>query len=57
MLGLIHDINQDQDDEPKSANELSPSAAAALEDAKKSNSSKYSEWLMELVEVMADYEN
>lgn len=50
ILGLIYDINQDQDDEPKSAIE-------ANDDARKQNSAKYSEWLMELVEVMADYEN
>jgi exocyst complex component 4 len=51
MLGLIYDINQDQDDEPKSGLD------SAAEEARKSNSSKYSEWLMELVEAMADYEN
>ncbi|CAO3657286.1 unnamed protein product [Mucor hiemalis] len=45
VLALIHDINQDRDDESKSAN------------GEVSSSSKYSEWLMELVEVMADYEN
>ncbi|CAO3607525.1 unnamed protein product [Mucor fragilis] len=55
MLGLIHDINQDQDDEPKSA--LESASSAKLEETRKNNSNKYSEWLMELVEVMADYEN
>ncbi|KAG2192041.1 hypothetical protein INT46_011644 [Mucor plumbeus] len=55
LLGLIHDINQDQDDEPKSA--LESASSAKLEDTRKNNSNKYSEWLMELVEVMADYEN
>jgi exocyst complex component 4 len=46
---LIHDINQEREDEPNSASD------SHAED-RKSNSSKYSEWLMELVEVMADYE-
>jgi len=55
MLGLIHDINQDQDDEPKSA--LESASSSKLEETRKNNSNKYSEWLMELVEVMADYEN
>jgi hypothetical protein len=53
LLGLIHDINQDQDDEHKANGESS----ASLEETRKSNSKKYSEWLMELVDVMADYEN
>lgn len=50
MLGLIHDINQDQDDEPKNS-------STPIDETRKSNSKKYSEWLMELVDVMADYEN
>jgi hypothetical protein len=36
---------------------LDSSTTSVAEDTRKSNSSKYSEWLMELVEAMADYEN
>ncbi|OBZ83789.1 putative exocyst complex component sec8 [Choanephora cucurbitarum] len=46
MLGLIHDVAREQDEEN-----------TTTEEKKTSNSAKYSEWLMELVEVMADYEN
>lgn len=53
MLGLIHDINQDQDDEHKA----NLDSSTPLDETRKSNSKKYSEWLMELVDVMADYEN
>ncbi|KAI8380409.1 Sec8 exocyst complex component-specific domain-containing protein [Blakeslea trispora] len=42
MLGLIHDVAKEQEEE-------------VAEDKKTANN--YSEWLMELVEVMADYEN
>ncbi|KAI8878211.1 hypothetical protein K501DRAFT_196399 [Backusella circina FSU 941] len=48
ILGLIHDINRDHDDEPRN-NEQSQE--------QRSNSSNYSEWLMKLDEVMAEYEH
>jgi exocyst complex component 4 len=48
ILGLIHDINRDHDDEPR-GNEQNQE--------QRSNSSNYSEWLMKLDEVMAEYEN
>ncbi|RCI02454.1 hypothetical protein CU098_009274 [Rhizopus stolonifer] len=49
ILGLIHDISQEQDEEGKST---TPASAE-----EKSNGSKYSEWLMKLVDLMADDED
>ncbi|KAI8991536.1 Sec8 exocyst complex component-specific domain-containing protein [Mycotypha africana] len=61
LLGLIHDINLDQDDEQQQIKHNSCTAAdsntTTYDEVRKANHNKYSEWLLELVEVMADYEN
>ncbi|KAI7867284.1 Sec8 exocyst complex component-specific domain-containing protein [Spinellus fusiger] len=51
ILGLIYDINREEDSEPKSATVESFSTSN-----NRSSSAEYSEWLMKLDEVMADYE-
>ncbi|KAI8994873.1 Sec8 exocyst complex component-specific domain-containing protein [Pilobolus umbonatus] len=52
ILGLIHDINKEQVDESRSPTATSPNP----DSNRQSNSSNYSEWLLKLDDIMADYE-
>ncbi|OAD77145.1 hypothetical protein PHYBLDRAFT_180340 [Phycomyces blakesleeanus NRRL 1555(-)] len=51
ILGLIHDVNKGADSEAKSATPETPTGSPDQR-----SSANYSEWLMKLDEVMADYE-